>query len=337
MAKSWNEETLLESLGEHLEKVLEAVYDLLSPTKLTIYEAAMHLINPGGKLLRPLLVLLGCKAVGEDIEKALPVAAGVELAHVASLIHDDIIDQGVLRRNVEAAHVKYGFPVAIITGDMLIIKNFCAIAKSAQVNGVSPEQVVRVLEVSSQAGITLCEGESMDMEFMNRYDITEEECLEMYRKKTSIGFSAPLIMGGIIGGGTNAEVEALGRFGTLVGVAFQIQDDYLGLFGEEKKLGKPLSGDITEGKRTFLVVHALQNLEGEERRTLISALGNRNCSQHDIERAVKTLNSSGSAEHARRKIAELVSQAKLELKPIADSPTKEILENIADFIQHRNV
>jgi geranylgeranyl diphosphate synthase type I len=336
VSESWNEEALLEDLGDNLEKVLDAVYDLLDPDNLAIYDASTHLINAGGKLLRPLLVLLGCKAVGGEIEKALPLAAGVELAHVASLIHDDIIDQGVSRRNVQAVHMMYGLPTAIITGDLLIIKNFCAIAKNAHVNGISPEQMMRVLEVSSQAGVTLCEGECMDLEFMKRYDVTEEECINMYKKKTAIGFSAPFIMGAILGGGTDREIEALGEFGILMGVAFQIQDDYLGLFGEEKRLGKPLISDIAEGKRTFLVVHALQTLQGDERHALISVLGNRNCTQGELERAVEILRSSGSAEYVRNKAAELVEEAKSKLTPIPDSPTKEILLNIADFVRYRS-
>lgn len=335
LTRSGNEEEILEKLGESLEKVLREVYDLLDPIDLTIYDSSLHLINAGGKLLRPMLVLLGCQAVGGEVEKALPVAAGVEVAHVASLIHDDIIDQGAKRRGVESVHMKYGTPAAIITGDMLILKNFCAIAKNAKISGVSNEQIVRVLEVSSQAGVTLCEGECMDLEFMNRHDVTEEECIEMYRKKTAIGFHAPLVMGGILGGGTEAEIEALGRFGTLIGVAFQIQDDALGLFGKEEKLGKPLESDIAEGKRTLMVVHALQNLKDEDRHALISALGNKNCSREDMDIAIKALRSSGSAEYARKKAADLVEKAKLELAPLADIPAKETLLNLADFIRFR--
>ena len=336
MSKGWNEEALLEDLGDNLRKVLDAIHDILNPNELVIYEASRHLINAGGKLLRPLLVLLGCKAVGGDIEKALPVAAGVELSHVASLIHDDIIDQGISRRNVQAVHVKYGLHTAVITGDLLILKNFCAIAKNAHVNGVPPEQIVRVLNVSSQAGVTLCEGECMDLEFMKRYDVTEEECLNMYKKKTAIGFSAPLVMGAILGGGTDREIEALGEFGNLMGVAFQIQDDYLGLFGEEKRLGKPLISDIAEGKRTFLVVHALQTLQGEEKHGLISALGNKNCTQGEMEKAVEILRSSGSADYARNKAAEIVNEAKSKLALLPDTPTKKILLNMADFVQYRS-
>ncbi len=333
--KRLNEEEILETLSEKLRKVLDEINALLDPNDLVIYESSLHLINAGGKLLRPLLVLLGCKAVGGDIEKALPTAAGVELAHVASLIHDDIIDNGKVRRGVEAVHVKYGIPAAIISGDLLIIKNFCAIARNAKVKGVSSDQIIRVLEVSSEAGVTLCEGECMDLDFMNRFDVTEEECLEMYRKKTATGFYAPLVMGAILGGGSEEEIEALGRFGTLVGIAFQIQDDYLGLFGEEEKLGKQLASDIIEGKRTLIIVHALQNLKAEDKKFLMWVLGNKNSSKEDVKRAIELLKTCGSVEYAKKKVAELVEKAKSELSVLPDNPTKELLLNIADFIRSR--
>lgn len=321
----------LEILSILRNKILEEVRNLLDSEELKIYEASEHLIEADGKLLRPTLVLLGCQSVGGRIDQALPTAAGIELAHVASLIHDDIMDSSGTRRSVQAVHLKYGVPTAIIAGDLLLIKLFQAIAKNAHVDGVTDRQIIRALEVASEACISVCEGQCMDLDFTSRWDVTEEECLQMYERKTATAFSASLVIGAILGGGNEEEIRALSEFGKLLGVAFQIQDDYLGCFGTEEKLGKPLASDLKKGKRTLMIVHALQNLEGDARDTLTSLLG-KNLSDTQVAKVVKILKESGSVEYVKKKMLKLVLQAKSELTALRDTRTRKILLDMADFI-----
>jgi len=226
--KSFEDDEFIRALSI---KITKEIYELVGSQTLIVYEATRHLVKAGGKLLRPLLVLLGCKAVGGNIEKALPTAAGIELAHIASLMHDDIIDDVVKRRGVEAVHVKFGKPTAIVSGDLLLAKLFQAMAYNSDVDGVTSEQIVKVLEVASEACIQVCEGQGMDLDFVSRWDVAEDECVEMYRKKTAAAFSGSLAVGAILGGGSEREIKALylagevPRLGELAKLAFLVVQD----------------------------------------------------------------------------------------------------------------
>jgi len=331
-ADSLGEKEFIEALHK---KITLEINDLLGFRGLRVYEASLHLIKAGGKLLRPTLVLLGLKTVGGEIEQALPTATGIELAHIASLMHDDIIDNVKKRRGVDAVHVKYGEPTAIVAGDLLLVKLFQAISKNSKVEGVTQGQIVKALEVASEACISVCEGQGMDLDFMERWDVTEEECLEMYKKKTAAAFSGSLAIGAILGGGNEKEIRALSEFGTLLGIAFQIQDDHLGYFGAEEKLGKPLTSDLRNGKNTLLIVHALQNLKGYEREILMSTLGNNDASEEQIAEVIKILKNSESIEYVRKKTLSLIQEAKSKLAALRDTDAKRILLGIAEFALQR--
>ncbi len=297
-----------------------------------LYEAARHLILAGGKLLRPALMVLSCQAVGGDPELAYFASPGAELGHVASLIHDDIIDQDEVRRGVPAVHVKYGVPMAILAGDLLIVKSFQMLVRLVKEKNFPPDRAIRLLDLSCRLGIDLAEGETMDLEFLERVDVSIQEYLKMIELKTARAFETGMMGGAILCGGSEEEIQALGRYGLYLGMAFQIQDDYLGSLGDEKVLGKPVS-DILRGRRNFLIIYALNHAGGEDKEELIGMLtGKRSV---DVARLREILEKCGAVREARRLVEYYTEKAIESLKPVRETPVKYILIGLARYLKTR--
>lgn len=310
-------------------EVLRNIAEIMGDGESILHQAAEHLIKAGGKLVRPSFVLLACEAVNGDPEKAIPVAAATELGHAGSLIHDDIIDEDEMRRGVPAVHAKFGVPLAILAGDMLIFKSFHSLTRTA--NTLGHDRVVKILDVLCRAAITMNEGESTDIEFMNRYDVTENDYFNMIKKKTAEAFRAALEVGAIAGGGTKEEVEALSEYGLLFGTAFQIRDDLIGISSDEAETGKPAS-DILKGRRTLVVIRALRMGKDEDKTKLLRIFQGKNASKEEVREVINILMKYGSIDYAEAKIIELIEKAKSRLSLLKDTPTKKLLLELADFV-----
>ncbi|MEU0885777.1 polyprenyl synthetase family protein [Lentzea sp. NPDC005914] len=216
-----------------------------------------HALVPAGKLFRPILLLESARAVGGDVEVVLPAALGAECGHVASLVHDDIIDGDDLRRGRPSVQHQYGVDNAIVAGDALIFDLFAALAE-CRLTGASPERIVLALEVVSRCGIDLCRGQSLEAELCRHMDFDVDAYLTMVRLKTAAFFRAACECGALLAGGAEEMVGALGMYAENLGVAFQIHDDLLAYTWTSETTGKPGTSDIRNGRLTLpvLLAHA---------------------------------------------------------------------------------
>ena len=273
--------------------------------------------------------------MGGKAEDALQTATALELLHTFSMVHDDIMDRGEIRRNVRTVHRTWGEPIAIVAGDAIFAKVFEALAANARRLGLSAERAVELLEAVSKASFELCRGQTLDMLFKERFDVDEREYLEMASGKTGALFEVSAKVGGLLGGGGTGEVKALAEYGRSFGVAFQIQDDVLGLIGERERFGKPVGDDIIEGKRSLPVIYALTTLQAKERSKLLRALGNRRISKAELKRIIEILKRCGAIDQAVEKAQEFVAEAKTKLGVLRDSEAKRALFSLADLAVER--
>lgn len=299
----------------------------------TLLQASEHLVKAGGKKLRPALAVLSAEAVGGNVQCALKTGAAVELIHTFSLIHDDIMDQDDKRRGKPSVHVLWGEPMAILAGDTLFSKAFETVMKSEE-DGVTAEKILPALQTVVDSCVKICEGQALDMGFAERLDVSEGEYLMMIFKKTAALIAAATKSGAILGGGTPEQVEALAEYGRLIGMAFQIQDDYLDVASSEEDLGKPVGSDIVEGKMTLLVVHALSQADEKDTERLITILKEEG--DQNVSEAVDILEKYGSIQYAWQVAQEDVNQAKSLLDILDDSPAKDALILLADFVLERS-
>jgi len=298
--------------------------------------ATRHLLEAGGKRLRPCLALTACEAVGGKAEDALEAAAAIELLHNFTLIHDDIMDQDEFRRNVKTVHVLLGVPVAVIAGDALFAKVFEAMAANAKRLGLEGARVVELFDAVSKASFEICQGQVLDMLFEGRADVSEAEYMRMVSGKTGALLEASMKVGALLGKGEPEQVRALAEYGRLIGVAFQMRDDVLGVAGEQGKFGKPIGSDVREGKRTLIVVRALATAPQEDKSTLLRALGKQDLSEAELKVAIDVLKRAGAIDYVAERARELIAQAKSKLKALPESRAREILSELADFTIKRD-
>jgi len=316
-------------------KVNGFIEDLLRPRRpRVLYEAARHLVEAGGKRLRPYLLLRSCELVGGDADAALPYAAAVEVLHNFTLIHDDIMDNDALRRGVPTVHVRWGIPIAIAGGDLLFAKVYEAIVKHSA--GKLPCSGVKAcIERVSDAAIAICEGQVLDISFPRLSDVSEEDYFLMVGGKTAALFKACAEVGAIVGGGSPEEVERLGGYGWNAGIAFQLVDDYLGATSDEKTLGKPVGSDLREGKKTLIIIHALKHASPEEREKIERVLGIENASPSDLEAADELLRSLGSLDYALERAGGYAEEARRMLNSFPDAEAKRDLLDLIDYFMER--
>jgi len=290
-----------------------------------LYEAGRHLLDSGGKRLRPSMLLLAAEAAGGDAAALAPAAVSIELIHNFTLIHDDIMDNADVRRGRAAVHKRWGVSGAILAGDTLYSKAF-------QVLGMTPAEPKRILEamnVLSWTCTAICEGQWLDLEFETRDRVSESEYMEMIEKKTGVLYGASACMGAILSDASPETAKKLDEFGRLTGMGFQIQDDVLDLTAPEKILGKRRGGDLIEGKKTLIIIHALAH------NVAVDVFGRKDASAEDIEKAIKVLEESGSIEYARSKAVMLVKSGKDALEVLPDSPARARLLELADYMIRR--
>ena len=218
----------------------------------SLYEPCNYFLGIGGKRIRPVMCLMGNELFGDISEDAYQVAIAIELFHNFTLVHDDIMDAAPLRRGMETVHTKYGSSVALLCGDVMMIKAY------DYINKISLEHIKAVIDLFNKTAAEVCEGQQLDMDFEKQEAVLFEEYLHMITLKTSVLLAASLKLGAIIGGAGEANCNSIYNFGLNLGLAFQIQDDYLDAFGDPTKFGKDVGGDIRQNKKTFLLLHTLE-------------------------------------------------------------------------------
>ncbi|MGM0408217.1 MAG: polyprenyl synthetase family protein, partial [Bacteroidota bacterium] len=227
-----------------------------------LYEPINYTLESGGKRIRPALVLLACNLFSDDIQKAIKPAIGLEIFHNFTLLHDDIMDQADIRRGIPAVHKKWDENTAILSGDAMLIKAYDYFFD------IESPNFRKILKVFNQTALEVCEGQQYDMEFENRDDVTENEYLRMIELKTSVLLAAGLKIGALIGNADESDADLLYHYGRNIGLAFQLQDDLLDVYGDEKVFGKQIGGDIVSNKKTFLLIKTKQLAEKDELESL---------------------------------------------------------------------
>lgn len=253
----------MEFLNHYQEIVAAAVEKYkFGEAPAELYEPMNYIISNAGKRLRPIMVLMASDLFDGDLEKAIKPALAIEFFHNFTLIHDDIMDGAPLRRNKPTIHTLHGINVGILSGDALLIKAYQFF------EDLEPELFKKCIKIFSQTGKVLCEGQQMDVNFENQNDVTHQDYIKMITYKTGVLSAASFQIGALIAGAADKDAEALYNFGKHIGIAFQIMDDYLDLYGDMEQFGKKHAGDIYENKKTILYLSALENATPDERKEL---------------------------------------------------------------------
>lgn len=233
-----------------------------------LYDAAQYILRIGGKRVRPVCVLMGNELFDDIDPDSFEVAAAIELFHNFSLIHDDIMDKAPLRRGMETVHTKYGEATALLAGDVMLVAAYDLI------NKIKPIYLQRIISIFSKTAKEVCEGQQLDMDFEKESTISFEDYERMITLKTSVLLAASLQLGAILGGAGGGNQQHIYEFGKKLGIAFQVQDDYLDAFGDPEKFGKQPGGDIIVNKKTFLMIHALEVSSASQKQMLAELLKN---------------------------------------------------------------
>ncbi|MBQ0008417.1 MAG: polyprenyl synthetase family protein [bacterium] len=236
-----------------------------------LYEPIDYAMQSGGKRLRPTLVLMAVKLFGGDVERYVETAAAMEVFHNFTLLHDDVMDKADVRRGRPTIHKKWDDNTAILSGDAMLIKAYQMVASK-----VEDTKLRSVLDLFSKTAIEVCEGQQYDGDFEKRKDVTPDEYFNMIRLKTGVLLAASLKMGALLAGASEEEQRNIYDFGMNVGIAFQIWDDYLDCYGDEKTFGKKIGGDILCGKKTFLLVQSLIKGGASQKQTIRQLINNNN-------------------------------------------------------------
>lgn len=301
-----------------------------------LYTPLYHYSENAGKRHRPLICYAACLAVGGDPDCATTSAAAIEHFHSAALIHDDIADEAELRRGEPCLHLTEGLGLAINMGDLALSMVNGPVVSDPLLDDATKVRVIRELIAMTCRTV---EGQALDLGWARdgRYDITPEDYLTMAIHKTAhYSGAVPLAVGAIVGGAADEQVEALRSYGLDTGLAFQIQDDLLNLVGTDEAKKKDFRSDITEGKRTLVVVHALQNASPAARERLIEILSAKERDPEVLAEAVAIMEEAGSVDYARAYAENLSQNAKARLVEVIEpSPYRDLLVSMADWFVNR--
>lgn len=223
-----------------------------------LYNPIEYVLSPGGKRIRPVLMLMAYNLYRDDVEAIFDPATAIEVYHNYTLLHDDLMDRADMRRGKATVHKVWNDNAAILSGDAMLVLAYQYMAR------VKTDCLKPVMDLFSQTALEICEGQQLDMEFETRHDVTEEEYIEMIRLKTSVLLAASLKIGALLGGASSADANALYDFGMHMGVAFQLKDDWLDVYGDPAVFGKKIGGDILCNKKTYMLIQALRSAKGDQ-------------------------------------------------------------------------
>ncbi len=316
-------------ISSYLSSVEADMESELSREDPRVYGLLLPFIRRGGKRIRPALALLSCKAAGGRYEDAIAPAAIIELFHNFTLIHDDIEDDSRFRRGEPALHVGHGIPIALNSGDAL----YTLLWKKLVSLEVRPARLLRLQGLCASAFKRVVEGQGIELSWIreNRFDVGEKEYLEMIGGKTSALMGLSCEAGALLGGARAPVRRALRRYGELMGAAFQIQDDVLNLTGDFEKYKKEIGGDISEGKRTLMVVHFLSKAPKDDCRRMISILGSHSRDAAEISWAIGAMGKSGSIGYAQGRANSFAAEAERLLMRLPESEDRKSLAEIARY------
>lgn len=295
----------------------------------TLYNPAQYILSLGGKRVRPVCVFMGNELFSDISNDSFHAATAVELFHNFTLIHDDIMDKAPLRRGMETVHAKYGESTALLAGDVMFVKAYDYLSK------LQPDTFQKILPIFNQTATEVCEGQQLDMDFEKKETVSLEEYLQMITLKTSVLLAGSLQIGSIIGGASIGNQKHIYEFGRNLGIAFQIQDDYLDAFGDPLKFGKQVGGDILANKKTFLLIHALEVASASQKEQLQNLIQSN--PSNKVEQVLSIYKSAGVDAWANQLKNEYIDKAMYHLEEIAVlNKRKEPLKLLAHFLVQRD-
>ncbi len=294
-----------------------------------LYDAAQYLLTLGGKRIRPVLCLMANELFGEITMDAYHVANAIELFHNFTLVHDDIMDKASLRRGMPTVHAKYNESTALLAGDVMLVTGY------EHLNKIQSNYLPRVLGLFNKTAKEVCEGQQLDMEFENMDEVSFEEYETMITLKTSVALAASLELGAILGGAGMHSQQHLYEFGKFLGIAFQVQDDYLDAFGDPKKFGKVHGGDILANKKTFLLIHALNAADRDGKAALRQLLKSND--ENKIALVLAIYKDCGVDDWASKLKEVYYEKAINHLEEVAVMEKRKVaLRELADYLLNRN-
>jgi geranylgeranyl diphosphate synthase, type II len=316
-----------QTLSERFNQGFDTKHFPASPA--TLYEPGEYFLQIGGKRIRPVLCLLGNELFSEIHDDAYQVARAIELFHNFTLVHDDMMDEASLRRGKQTVHTKYDYNTALLVGDVMIIRAYEFLQQ------IQPSYLPKILQLFNRTAREVCEGQQLDMDYAKMETVDMDQYIEMITLKTSVLLAASLESGAIIGGASENNCRQLYEFGKKIGIAFQIQDDYLDAFGDAAVFGKEAGGDIKQNKKTFLLLHALA-VANKEQKTELEALLKSN-SEDKVEKVLAIFKACGVDAWAEDLKAKYLKEAFEHLEAIAVvSNRKQPLIELANYLMNRN-
>lgn len=310
---------------------LQARTQITDPRNL--YEPIQYILGLGGKRLRPILALMTAEAFGGKAEKAMDVALAIEMFHNFSLVHDDIMDDAPLRRGKTTVHEKWDINTGILSGDAMLILSYQFF------EGYPVKTYFELTKLFSKTALEVCEGQQYDVDFETRDDVTIPEYLKMIEYKTSVLVAAAMKMGAIVADADPKDADAIYEFGRNLGIAFQLQDDFLDAFGNPETFGKQIGGDIIENKKTYLYLKALQGATKDDKEGLLHLYSIKPEDSSTKVEAVKTIfEESGAVEEtgkAIKKYTQMAFRALDETK--LPEQSKELLQQFGESLMERTV
>jgi geranylgeranyl diphosphate synthase, type II len=298
-------------------------------TPQSLYDPGRYFLALGGKRIRPVLCLMGNELFDDINPDSWYVANAIELFHNFTLIHDDIMDHAPLRRGMQTVHEKYGSSTALLAGDVMLV------AAYEYLNKISGKYIFSINTIFNKTAKEVCEGQQLDMDFEKQEHVGFDEYLHMITLKTSVLLASSLKMGSILGGAGERNQKLIYEFGKKLGLAFQVQDDYLDAFGDPQKFGKQVGGDILSNKKTFLMIHALETVTGSQKKKLHELLNTN--SEEKVADTLAIYCECGVDQWANELKEKYVAEAYQHLEDIAVvSVRKQPLHKLADYLLHRD-
>ncbi len=302
--------TDIQSLQKRIEEAIAAIAYPQQPEGL--YEPIAYTLSAGGKRIRPVLLLLAYGIYRPDVEKALPMALALETYHNHTLLHDDLMDGASLRRGKPTVHCKWNDNTAILSGDAMLI---CAVQTALRTEGCNKEKAMALFAETMKE---ICEGQQYDVNFETRTDVSEQEYVEMIRLKTSVLLAAAAKIGALLADAPEADADALYGFAQNIGLAFQLQDDLLDVYGDPAVFGKKIGGDIRQGKKTYLLIKAFNKADNNLKNKIIELLSSSN-DEEKVKGVTAIYDELGIRALCEKKIEDFYAAAFAELERLSVS------------------
>lgn len=330
--------SLKQQLQSTASIVDEFIISVLDGKPKDLYLASSHYIKSGGKRLRPFLVIKSCELLGGNMEKALPVAAAIEMIHNFTLVHDDIMDNDEVRHDVPTVHKYYGLPLAILAGDILFMKAFQSITVFGAKAGLPDDVIVQLIARLTKSCVDVSEGQALDVDMASSSKFSSgPQYINMIGKKTAALFETSCELGALCAQTNKGDADNMARFGRNLGIAFQLVDDLIGVAGDPKITKKPVGNDIREGKKTLPILLAIKKAKGEDKDKILGVFGTKNATDSELKEAVGILVSVGVDREVRHMARFYATKAIDTIKTYRDSKAKRALQSLANFVVERTL